>query len=81
MCRAVPHCIVGIEGEKGLVEVAGVRHWVDMSLVMDESDDNSVRVGDFVLVHSGLAISLLDEQAAEETLNLIRELALAGEQS
>ncbi|HNT35674.1 MAG TPA: HypC/HybG/HupF family hydrogenase formation chaperone [bacterium] len=77
MCRAIPHRVIQVAGEKGLVEVGGVRHWVDLSLVA--VDDDSVRVGDFVLVHSGFAISVLDETAAEQTLDLIRELAAAGE--
>lgn len=79
MCRAVPQIIMEINGDQGLVEIAGVRQWVDLTLVQ-ESDDVP-RPGDYVLVHAGFAISILDEEAASETLQLIRELIQASEEN
>ncbi len=68
MCLAVPAMIVSIEGEEGEVELAGVRRRVGLQLVP------GARVGDYVLVHTGFAINVLDAEEAEETLKLFREL-------
>jgi hydrogenase expression/formation protein HypC len=39
------------------------------------------RVGDYVIVHAGFAIQILDESAAQETLDLLREAIAAVEKS
>ena len=79
MCRAVPQKIVEIHGDQGLVEMAGIRQTVDLTLVQESED--VPKPGDYVLVHAGFAINILDEKAAEETLALIRELIQAGDQA
>lgn len=65
MCLAIPMQVVEVDGPRGLVESSGVRCEVRLDLV------GAVRVGEFVLVHAGFAIQILDEQAAAEQLALI----------
>ena len=67
MCIAVPSRIISKDNQKAVVDVDGVRREVSLALVPDTS------VGDWVIVHAGFAIQVLDEQAAEETLALLRE--------
>lgn len=49
------------------VDILGVTREISVDLTP------SVRVGDYVLVHAGFAIEVVDEQFAQETLDLIRE--------
>lgn len=69
MCLAIPMRVVELEGGAGIAEVEGVRREVSFALLGD------VHVGDYVIIHSGFAIQKLDENEAEETLRLLRELA------
>jgi hydrogenase expression/formation protein HypC len=59
-----------VEGAGSLakVEVGGVRRNVNVALL------DGVRVGDYVLIHVGFALSKIDEQQAVETLRLLEEL-------
>ena len=57
-----------IESISAEVDLSGVRRRVSFVLTPE------VRVGEYVLIHSGLAISILDEDEAEETLKLFLEL-------
>jgi len=68
MCLAVPALIVAVDGQEAEVELGGARRRVGLQLVPE------ARVGDFVLVHTGFAINLLDPEEAEATLSLFREL-------
>lgn len=72
MCLAVPLRIVRIEGTMAEVELGGVLRQVSLVLTPE------AQVGDYVLVHTGFAISRLDEQEAQETLALLAELEEAG---
>jgi hydrogenase expression/formation protein HypC len=75
MCLAVPMRIIDIEGENMVAEIDGVRREASLMMLSEE-----VKVGDFVLIHAGFAISRLDEDEALETLDLMREcLALSEE--
>ena len=67
MCLAVPMKVIEIRDDMGDVEVGGVRREVGLMLLED------VRVGDWVIIHAGFAISKLDENQAEETLALLKE--------
>ena len=71
MCLAIPGRIVEIVDEAGgiaKVEVGGVRRNVNVALL------DAVRVGDYVLIHVGFALSKVDEHEAAETLRLLEEL-------
>jgi len=74
MCLAVPLRIVRIEGTMAEVELGGVLRQVSLVLTPE------VQVGDYVLVHTGFAISRLDEREAQETLALFAELEEAERQ-
>ena len=66
MCLAIPSKITKIENHMAVIDVDGVRRESSLLLVED------AQVGDYVIVHAGFAISKIDEQAALETLALLR---------
>lgn len=72
MCLAVPGKLVSISGEgelrMGRVDFAGVTRQACLAYVPE------ARVGDYVLVHVGFALSRVDEQAAQETLRALAEI-------
>ncbi len=72
MCLAAPARITKIEGERGWVEIARVMREANLQLLPE------VKVGDYVLLHAGFAIQKLDEEEAEKTLELLREIAEIG---
>ena len=65
MCLAVPMRLVAIEGSEGHAEVQGVGRSVRLDLVPD------VKVGDWLIVHAGYAIQILDEAEAAETMAMV----------
>ncbi len=67
MCLAIPSKIIKIEENMGTVDVDGVKRDVSLLLLED------AEIGDYVIVHAGFAISKLDESAALESLEAIRE--------
>ena len=68
MCLAIPAKITEIdEGNMATVDILGVTRTISVDLTP------AVKVGDFVLVHAGFAIEVVSEQAANETLDLIRQ--------
>ena len=75
MCLAIPSKITKIENNMATIDVEGVQREASLLLLED------ARVGDYVIVHAGFAISKLDEAAARETLNLLREAIAAVEKS
>ena len=81
MCLAIPGRIVEIvdaDLQLAKVEVGGVRRNIDISLVND--DDDRVRIGDWVLIHVGFALSKLDETEAQRTLQALAEIGAAYQQ-
>jgi len=71
MCLAIPGRVVEMVDEAGgiaKVEVGGVRRNVNVALL------DAVRVGDYVLIHVGFALSKVDEHEATKTLRLLEEL-------
>lgn len=71
MCLAIPGKIIDIvdeENQIAKVEVGGVRRNVSTGLLDD------VKIGDYVLIHVGFAMSKVDEKEALETLRLLQEL-------
>jgi len=64
MCLAIPAKVVNVRQDVACVDFGGgVQREVNVSLV-------DVKVGDYVLVHAGYAIQVLDEEDALETLQL-----------
>ena len=68
MCVGVPMQVLSIEGDQAMTEVDGVKREANLMLL-----DQEVKVGDYVIIHAGFAISRLDEEDARETLALLRE--------
>ncbi len=68
MCLAVPARIIEIENQLVTVEVGGLTRQASIVLLPDAG------LGDYVLIHAGFAISMIDEQEALETLHLFEQL-------
>jgi hydrogenase expression/formation protein HypC len=73
MCLAVPVKIIAIDGDAAETEIAGVRRRVSIALTPE------AKVGDYVLLHTGYAIGVIDEAEAQETLKLLEEIASLSE--
>lgn len=69
MCLAVPMKVVEIEGNTARVEQSGVSKDVRVDFL------RGVSVGDYVLVHAGIAIQRVNPEDAEETLRLMKAIA------
>ena len=68
MCLAVPAQIIAIKDQLGTVELSGVHRDVSLMLLPE------TKVGDFVLVHAGFAMQVIDQKEAEETNALLAEM-------
>lgn len=71
MCLAIPGKVISYDEltQVGEVEVMGVMRKVSFDLVQ------SVKIGDYVLVHAGFAIERIDAEEAKKTLEIFEELA------
>jgi len=69
MCLAIPGKVIEINESKAAIEVGNVKREVFIQLVPD------VKLGDYVLVHAGCAIQIVDEEEALKTLDILKELA------
>jgi hydrogenase expression/formation protein HypC len=69
MCLGVPMKVISVDGFSAIAEIDGVQKEASLKLLSEK-----VVVGDYVIVHAGFAMSRLDEQQAEETLQLMREI-------
>ncbi|MGD8717440.1 MAG: HypC/HybG/HupF family hydrogenase formation chaperone [Candidatus Zixiibacteriota bacterium] len=68
MCLGVPMKIIEVDGTRATVEMSNVRQECDLSLSPD------AKVGDYVIIHAGFAIEILDEEEAQETLDLLDQV-------
>ncbi len=73
MCLAIPVRIISIEGDEAEAEIGGVQRLISIALAP------KVKVGDYVLLHTGYAIGVIDEAEARETLSLLEEIASLSE--
>jgi hydrogenase expression/formation protein HypC len=69
MCLAIPALIIKIEEKEADVEIGGITRRISLWLTPE------AKVGDYVLLHTGYAISIIDKDEAEETLRLFEEIA------
>jgi hydrogenase expression/formation protein HypC len=70
VCLAIPGKVVDIDKKREYATIdygEGTKRKANITLV-------DVKIGDYVLVHAGFAIQILDEKDAHETLNLFREM-------
>jgi hydrogenase expression/formation protein HypC len=71
MCLAIPGKIIEmVDAENNIakVDVGGVRRNINTGMLDD------TKVGDYVLIHVGFAMSKIDEHEAEETLRILKEI-------
>jgi hydrogenase expression/formation protein HypC len=81
MCLAIPGQVLEIVDEPNRlakVDVAGVVRNVNVGLL--DADGESARIGDWVLIHVGFAMSKVDESEAQATLRLLQQMGDAYEQ-
>jgi hydrogenase expression/formation protein HypC len=67
MCLAVPAKVLEVKGKYAKVDFGGLKKEIDISLV-------DVTVGQYVIIHAGFAIQVLDEKDALETLDIFNEI-------
>jgi hydrogenase expression/formation protein HypC len=67
MCLAVPAKVLEINGKIAKVDFGGLTKEVDVSLV-------EVEVGQYVIIHAGFALTVLDEKEAKQTLEMFNEM-------
>ena len=73
MCLAIPAKVMNLKGDKASVDFGqGVLREVNVSLV-------DAKLGDYVLVHAGYAIQVIEEKEAKETLSLWNSILEAGQ--
>ncbi len=75
MCLALPARIVALDGDDATVDLGGVRKAVSVALTP------GVALGDYVIVHVGHAIGVVDPEEAAHTLALFAELAATEERA
>ena len=73
MCLAIPGKVLDIEGGdpvflRGRVDFSGIRKEISLAYTPD------VKPGDYVLVHAGFALQIIDEQEAQRSLQTLEEL-------
>ena len=73
MCLAIPALITSIDGKEAEAEIGGVSRRISVWLTPE------VKVGDYVLLHTGYAIGIIGEDEARETLNLLEEVVSLSE--
>lgn len=73
MCLAVPLKLISVDGQSGVGEFDGVRRKVQLTFVPQ------AKAGDYVIVHAGFAIEIMDEEQAELDREAFREVTRALE--
>jgi len=69
MCLAIPAKVKSIDGVEAEVEIGGVSRKASIVLTPE------AKVGDYVLLHTGYSINVIDEEEAQETLKIFQEIA------
>ena len=67
MCLAIPGKVVAINGDNADIDFGGVIKQTNVSMV-------EAKGGDWVVIHAGFAIEIMDDEEAEETLKLWNEV-------
>lgn len=68
MCLGVTARVVHIDGHKADVEFDGVTQTISIAMTPE------VKIGEYVMIHAGFAISVIDQAQAEETMDLFLEI-------
>jgi hydrogenase expression/formation protein HypC len=67
MCLSIPAKVEKIENDMATVSVGGTRYEASLQMLDD------VKVGDYILMHTGFAIQKLDPEEAEQSLKVFKE--------
>ncbi len=78
MCLAVPAKIESLDGQTACCRVGQSETFVNASTMLLEREPV---IGDYVIVHAGFALRILDLQEAEESLRYFLEIGLGGPES
>jgi len=72
MCLAIPSKVVEIDNQKNIatIDTMGVLREASLDLV----EPNSIKIGDYVLLHIGFIMSKIDEEEAKKSLELYQEI-------
>ena len=74
MCIGIPGQIRAIDGNLAKVEVCGIQREVDLTLVGSVDEQGQPRLGQWVLVHVGFAMSIINEAEARDTLEALQNM-------
>ena len=77
MCLGIPGKIINItdhDNHLGQVEVSGVKREINLSCVMTDGQTLDDLLGTWVLIHVGFAMSILDEEEAKQTLDILSQM-------
>jgi len=75
VCLAIPALIKSVEGMEAEADIGGIGRRVSLWLTPE------AKPGDYVLVHTGYAINIVDQEEAEETLRLFEEIGESMEET
>ena len=67
MCLAIPSKIISINGKKGTADMGGINIKVDLNFIPE------VKIGDWILIHTGFGLEIISEKDALETIEAINE--------
>lgn len=74
MCIGIPGQICAIDGLLAKVDVNGIKRDVDLTLVGATDEHGAPRLGQWVLVHVGFAMSVINEEEARDTLDALQNM-------
>ncbi|PYG88420.1 hydrogenase expression/formation protein HypC [Ruminiclostridium sufflavum DSM 19573] len=72
MCLGLPAKVLSIDGNNSTVEMMGVSNTISIELL------ENVKAGDYVLVHAGCAIQILDQEEALKTIEIFEDIKRLG---
>jgi len=67
MCLSIPAKIISIKGDMAKVSVGGAEYEASIQMVPE------AKTGDYIIMHTGFAIQIIDEEEAAETLKTFQE--------
>ncbi len=83
MCLGIPGQIINIDDPASLmakVDISGVQRMVNIACIVTDDHPAEACLGDWVLVHVGFAMSIIDEHEAQKTLAILSELGEVQEE-
>ncbi|MDF2881779.1 MAG: HypC/HybG/HupF family hydrogenase formation chaperone [Clostridiaceae bacterium] len=72
MCLGIPLKIIQIDGKEAVGEINNISKKIRIDFVPQ------VKIGDFVMVHAGFALDLMEEEEAKETIDILNDVMEAS---